>query len=90
MEIPDWVIGTDSSGLHFLLKAADAASGAGIAAGDWVVVRSQQEVQPGQVAVTFAGGDVRICSGELSLSAPVIGVVVSVLRRYPASTAEEN
>ena len=86
LPIPTSIIDT-VPGKHFLLKI-DSDSMAGIAAGDWAIVREQSSASDGDVVAVMVNGDAAVTLRQADALA-VIGVVVTTFRRA-ASNPEEN
>lgn len=70
-------------GSQFLLRVEDdLPEDSGIAAGDWVVVRSQPNASDGDIVAVCSGGNAVVMPfDQVDDTAIHLGVVVGVLRR---------
>lgn len=78
-------------GRHFLLKVSGnpMADAAGIADGDWAIVREQSSASDGDVVASMVDGDAIVTTFRQADAPVVFGVVASILHRV-ASNPEEK
>jgi repressor LexA len=79
IDIPSPLVG---DGTLFLLQVVgDAMINAGIADGDWVVVRQQEDAQNGDIVAVMLAGQATVTAFKDADEASILGRVVAVLRQ---------